>query len=250
VNPQNSFQVAWDKQELHKRISTFLATGSSSAKGNLTRFVNSLEGISVKEFRSVVSGVLSGVGTEETSRLTLLKHRFIPGSPYEEGNRVFGWWHDEQLQAEELPLYYRGGTMGYSVSFHGRDGALWRRRGFELPSHYPLEFGEGEIWVRFDFKSALFFASLGFANPCSLQWYWNETDGLVVSRSIISEGFWQAWKWWEGASWWYLEKRPELFADIDWWGEELPQRFEPPEDNPYAAVLGIEGREYWEKVKI
>jgi hypothetical protein len=63
---------------------------------------------------------------------------------------------------------------------------------------------------------------------------------LFVTRSIIEHGFWQAWKWYGAETkWWYLENRPELFADFDWWGESAtkPVRYEPT-DNPYAAVLG------------
>jgi hypothetical protein len=61
---------------------------------------------------------------------------------------------------------------------------------------------------------------------------------LFVDRSIIEHGFWQAWKWYGAdTQWWYLEHRPELFADLEWWVDSKPMRYEP-QDDPYAAVLG------------
>lgn len=66
-------------------------------------------------------------------------------------------------------------------------------------------------------QQSFFYAKYGWANACPLQWYRDE-EGYKVDRSIIPHGFWQAWKWWEGAWHWYIRNRPELFENFDCWG--------------------------------
>jgi hypothetical protein len=148
-----------------------------------------------------------------------------------------GWWSIEaQVQAEELPLERLG--QAYSVTFYDRsqERGLWQLRGFYEAEGLLLVHLEDGSYVRFAVERSLFFLEFGYALPCTLQWYWNE-HGLFVSRSIIGTGWHQAWKWWDGAKWWYFAHRPELFADLDSWGTLDPIRHEP-EDDPYAAVLG------------
>lgn len=185
-----------------------------------------------------------------------LKERLVPGSLYQKGDRVFGWYSsDEQVQAEHLPLIrYRDNQWkaSWKVSFFGfQDRHLWEERGFGLAEALPLVEGyRPGRYVQIDHCKTLFFLDLGYAVPCALPWTRDEAC-LTVTRSIISAGWWQAWKWWEGCQWWYLEKRPELFADLDWWGNysfEEQTRHEP-QNNPYAAVLGGSNKEYWESVK-
>lgn len=90
-----------------------------------------------------------------------------------------------------------------------------------------------------------FWLKYGYALPCDLPWHRGKIDNtygecLWVDRSIISAGWWCAYKWWPDCQWWYYERHPEWFTDMDWWPayeEPKPQRFSPIDD-PYAAVLG------------
>lgn len=233
------------KEAIHQYL---VADGTSqrvgAAKARVTRLVKDL----AEEFGSVTVRelALSFVQSASASyvpvpdQLQLLLNRFTFGSLYVEGQRPFGWHEESQAQAEELPLYYFS-EKSCEVSYSNcpKQKKLWEQRGFHLAEDLPV------IWrsysncleVVFPIKRSLIFLEYGYALPCQLQWRW-DNEGFIVTRSIISSGFWCAWKWWSDAKYWYLEKRPELFAELDWWGEEMPhQRFEP-EDDPYAAVLG------------
>lgn len=240
--------VSFQKQlAVETAITEYLDLGQSSnrklgaAKGKITKLVNELaKEIGAVLAREKILKFLESLKIGSNERLDFLLKRFTPGTFYEEGERIFGWWDiNEQVQAEELPMYTEIGWDGsktYIVSVSG--GGL---KGFCIAQPIPVKFYAGGLEVSFDVKQSLFWLEYGYALPCKLQWHRGQWDGgtcLWVNRSIFSSGFWQAWKWWEGAKWWYLEKRPELFAPLDWWGKELsPQRFEP-EDDPYAAVLG------------
>lgn len=214
-----------------------------AAKGKITMLANELaEEIGAITAREKILRFLIALATSESSRLDLLKKRFTVGSLYEEGERIFGWWDTKsQIQAEQLPMYTQTGWVSGKVYFVDQVDKTWKSRGFHPAEHLPIIFFSGGMTVNFQVDQSLLFLKHGYALPCQLQWQRVNTDGiscLYVERSIISSGFWHAWKWWDTAKWWYLEKRPELFADLDWWGETLPpQRFEP-EDDPYAAVLG------------
>jgi hypothetical protein len=213
---------------------------AAAAKGAITRLANDLAiefGVVVAR-KKVWEALDSFVEVPDWMFL-----RFTPGSFYQEGDRIMGWWDEGeiQLQAEALPLHHYGNV--YSVSFFGRsdEAPLWELKGFYVAQDLPIKFYRESIQVSFNIRQTLTFLEQGYALPCDLQWQWEQGEEFRVSRSIISCGFWQAWKWWEGAKWWYLDHRPELFVDLDWWGEEpAPQRFEP-EDDPYAAVLGGQG---------
>lgn len=215
-----------------------------TAKARVTRLVNDL----AQEFgpatarELALACVQSAPEASVPDRVSLLTQRFTVGSLYVDNQTVFGWYEPQsQAQAEALPLYYTGESYEVSFSMTTKESKLWQQRGFHLAEDLPVvRHGFSRcLEVVSPIKRALHFLEYGYALPCQLQWYRDE-DGFHVSRSIISAGFWCAWKWWSDAKYWYLEKRPELFADMDWWGEEIPavrQRFEP-EDDPYAAVLG------------
>lgn len=213
-----------------------------AAKGKITKLASELAGeMGATAARERIFGFLESIEIQ-SERLDLLRKRFDPKSFYEEGEKIFGWWDGEnQVQAQELPLVK---SNGYWVNwdFCRKDTSIWRARGFEVPVSFPVESLEEGSIVKFDVKRSLDFIEHGYALPCELQWhrgYWDDGGTcLWVDRSIISVGFWQAWKWWDTAKWWYLEKRPELFADLDWWSNELPPRRFEPEDDPYAVVLG------------
>lgn len=234
--------VSSRKVSLNQLIERYLAADTtrkkSGAKGAITRWANDRAAeIGVVAARSEVLEVL---GQFEDLPEWILQ-RFTPGSLYQEGDRLMGWWDEEsQVQAEELPFYWSGDF--YEVSFYGRSGeiGLWNLRGFydaeRLPVTYYSRYFEDSDSIRVDFpiERSLFFLEYGYALPCQLQWNWG-IEGLVVRRSIIDQGWWCAWKWWgEGTRWWYLANRPELFADLDWWGETE----EGDKPRPYDVVLG------------
>lgn len=243
------------KDKLSQAIDKYLfAEGTNrrigSAKARLTKLVDELWhiGNDGKEIRKLALELL-----EEKEyvpdRTKLLRNRFTYGSLYLESDRVFGWWNPDAPQAEQLPLAYSAGTWIVSFWAMPAEAEAWEYRGFLTAQDLPLtrrvwspenQFNLLDIWeVKFPVKLTHFWLEYGYALPCKLQWH-RDNEGLFVDRSILSAGYWQAWKWWAGARDWYLEKRPELFADMPWWGDydlEAPIRYEP-EDDLYAAVLG------------
>lgn len=246
-------------EKLREAIRKYLSFGISNrtigaAKGKITKLVNeSASELGTEKARELARSVLALVlaeGQEVTEhRVEILKNRFDVKSFYLEGDRVFGWFDPEhQVQAEELPFYFSGAA--YYVSFYRRQNEymLWLDRGFEAAEDLPTIRDGDELTVNFHPTRSLFWLEYGYALPCKLPWYRGKFDGaantedecLWVSRSIISAGWWCAWKWWEGCQWWYYERHPEWFSEmVDWWGtyEPTPVRYEPIDD-PYAAVLG------------
>ena len=246
-------------EKLREAIRKYLSFGISNrtigaAKGRITKLVNELAAeLGVENARELARTVLALVlaeGQDVTEhRVETLKNRFDTKSFYQEGDRIFGWYNPEQqVQAEELPIYYNDAGYYYHVSFYRRqdERLLWMSRGFEVAEDLPTILRGSQIEVRFDVKRSLFWLRYGYALPCELPWHRGRFDGstnaedecLWVRRSIIPSGWWCAWKWWPDCQWWYYERHPEWFTDMDWWGEELPpKRFEPIDD-PYALVLG------------
>jgi hypothetical protein len=239
--------------KLRQSITRFLEADTSrkqaGIKGVITKLITQ---------RAVEVGVTATRGEvlqvlEEFENLPdWLKERFNPRSFYKEKDRVFGWWDaTEQVQAEELPLYHS--VDRYYVSFYGsqNEAWIWNRRGFHLAQELPLKHGTESSWVDFPVEWTEFWLPYGYALPCKLQWYWDD-DEYRVSRSIIDHGFWQGWKWWEGAKYWYFNHRPELFIDmVEWWGEEpetpgtltpaLPESHHSAVLSPSTSLKRIEG---------
>lgn len=237
--------------KLQKAIDRYIKADTtrkqSGAKGAITKLINNRAiAIGASKARAELWDFFNKIEVESYSLPTWMSLRFTPGSLYEEGDRLMGWWDDGQIQvqAEEIPLFRSNDT--YVVSFHCRPefAHLWHQRGFEPAEPLPIRYGEWKIdyvgsWAEVDFpvRRSPLMAEYGYALPCPLQWH-RDWQGLHVDRSIIEHGFSQAWKWWgENTKWWYLEHRPELFADLDWWGQPEPKRYEPIGD-PYAAVRG------------
>ncbi|HEY9709936.1 MAG TPA: hypothetical protein V6D48_17150 [Oculatellaceae cyanobacterium] len=211
----------------------------SAAKGAITRLVN--ERASLVGAAAARTEALEAIKSVESGISFWIKERFTPGSFYKEGDRIMGWWDGSlQVQAEELPLYFSGAS--YLVSFYRRekDAWLWRQRGFDVAEPLPLKpplFPVAGLEVSFPVERSQFWIEYGYALPCSLQWRWNPGE-YYVYRSIISAGFWCAYKWWAGCQWWYYERHPEWFSDSPMWGtwEEKPIFYYAPE--PDSAVLG------------
>ena len=233
--------------KLSKAIDQYLTENSTTrkiaaAKGRVTKLVNDLASelgaVAVREM--ALSLVLAKDYIRD--RTELLKNRFTFGTLYLEGGCIFGWYDQEQAQAEALPLVYSG--TSYSTNFYGFSNkiGLWQQRGFYTSESLPIRFYAGEIEVNFDVNCSQFWSEYGYARPCQLQWHRGRFDDggtcLWVDRSIISSGFWSAYKWWSGCQWWYYERHPEWFADAQIWGdwEEKPIFHYAPE--PDSAVLG------------
>lgn len=170
---------------------------------------------------------------------TWFHERFKVGSLYIENSQAWGWYCADQCQAEPIPLELK--PEGVFVNFYGyrKDYGMWKDRGFEEAESMPIvNYGDWSE-VRFPIEKTIEMAKCKYALACELQWKRKtspsgETE-LVVTRSILSEGFWQAWKWSPSSRWWYLKNRPELFKDEPWW--EKRKKYEPVND-PYAMVLG------------
>lgn len=233
------------KAAIQKYLDADTKLTKSGAKGVITKLVNNASEVEI----NLIPDIL-----QEFQELPdWLKLRFQKGSLYEEGNRVFGWYKESQVQAVELPVQldmfeYDDGEKYHRVKYIK---VTHEERGFSPAIDLPLNRGRVEVPVApgYDFyHTFLTMWKHGWASPCSLQWSWferpswSDLEGYVVERSIISHGFWKAWKWWPDCWCWYYEKRPELFEDADWWGEKVPAMRHSPPNDPYAAVLGNASR--------
>lgn len=213
----------------------------SGAKGAITKLINAASPVDIM--------LIPGILQEFQELPQWLKLRFKKGSLYEEGDRVFGWYEDSQIQAVELPVslevfQYDDGENDRVVKYIKVAAEMM---GFAPAIDLPFNGLRVEVPVAPGFDFDYTFLTMwkhGWASPCSLQWswferpIWSELEGYVVERSIIPYGFWKAWKWWPDCWRWYYEKRPELFEDANWLGAELPPVRHSPPNNPYAAVLG------------
>jgi hypothetical protein len=231
--------------KLERLIERYLLANTSrkksATKGAITRLVNERADIlGAATARSEIWTIL-----DRKDVPGWMKQRFTPGSLYLEGDRVFGWWDDGSLQAqaEELPLS-SSGISNYSVTL-GRcseSASLWRLRGFEIAEELPFVRRSEELKVDFPISRLESLLLYGYAPPCNLQWHRgkffdDDTTCLWVDRSIISAGFWCAYKWWPDCRWWYYERHPEWFVDSALWGKkENPVYYFAPESD--SAVLG------------
>jgi hypothetical protein len=254
------------KQKLRQAIEKYLNPDSKQAKsalkGAITKIVNAIPISDTSLIREVL---------QEFSDLpNWLRLRFEKGSLYEENGRVFGWYTGSQLQAQPLPVKLD--------SFSHHDETTDKLRIVK----YILVIGAGEgfypavpmpikntfasnlpkgIYIDVPIDDTLNFLEMwkhGWASPCPIQWSWGKRqiwsdyegwipqDGYMVDRSIIAHGFWVAWKWWPGCHLWYLNKRPELFEESEWWG--LPQPNCAKLESG-SMVLGGQNREFWERNK-
>ena len=212
------------------------------------------------------------------------RYVYVPGyywldSSYRKyGDTVLGWYSKYQLQAEALPLklsHQRHDEERECVVLNW--GSVWEGRGFACPEDLPCNYSSrleaeyssywekrnylpddlpsvGVDWeVKIPVNKLIFFAKLGYASACKIQWervehpYETDIDGYYVRRSIIPHGFWCAWKWWEGARDWYYEYRPELFEDDEIWGDPEPIWHAPPDST--SAILGGKNRKLGEDLR-
>jgi len=225
------------KKAIEKYIATTLPTEASRAKAAITKVVNNSTELNTRE-------QIQEVLADFDELPEWIKNPFTPGSLYKESDSVFGWHRENQVQAEAIPV---------TITFEGldREGYLRviaSRDGFKEPVNLPLT-GDCNV-VSVPLQESFLYAKHGWANACLLQWH-RDKEGYRVDRSIIPHGFWQAWKWWEGAQYWYIEKRPELFEDFDCWGASWDKLKEIHAAKPKFgdAVLGGTNKKFWESQK-
>jgi len=225
------------KKAVEKYIATAFSSEAGRAKAAITKVVNSSTESNTEE---QIQEVLSSF--DELPQY--VKDRFTPGSLYKENNLVFGWYRENQVQAEVIPAI----LVSNGFDREGYLRVIASRDGFEVPVDMPLAGSDRVVCV--PYEQSFFYARYGWANACPLQWHRDE-GGYKVDRSIIPHGFWQAWKWWEGARYWYIEKRPELFEDFDCWGASWDELGEihAAKPRPDDAVLGGANKKFWESKK-
>lgn len=227
------------KAAIQKYLDADTKNSKSGTKGAITKLINAASATDVM----LIPGIL-----QEFQGLPIwLDLRFKKGSLYQEGDRVFGWYKEGQVQAEPLPLrlyYQRFEDDRYCEVLDCAEE--WETEGFSEAVPIPLSYWLDRE-VKVPVEQLRFYCEHGYASPCKLQWERKinrsqpEEDGYYVTRSIIPHGFWQAWKWWPDCWYWYYSKRPELFEDANLWGS---LQAEPPND-PYAAVLGGSNKQYF-----
>jgi hypothetical protein len=214
------------KKAVEKYIATTFPTEASRAKAVITKIVNNSTELNTRE---QIQEVLAGF--DELPEW--IRNRFTPGSLYKEGGSVFGWYRENQVQAEAIPVTITSKGLdkeGYLRVIASQDGS-------EVPVDPPL--ADGDSVVSVPPRESFLYAEHGWANACPLQWHRDE-EGYRVDRSIIPHGFWQAWKWWEGAWHWYIEKRPELFEDFQFavvYCELTVEYHEPSRVNAHARLF-------------
>lgn len=143
-----------------------------------------------------------------------IENHFTPGSLYTDRGLVFGWWRDDQVQAEPLPValsknYFKGLPREMEV--------LENRNGFSRSIPLPLIDGSllglpGCLAVCVPGSLSVDYARYGWAEALPLQWR-RDWGRYIVDHSIVACGFWAAWRWWPGAAAFYAENPPYPMAE-------------------------------------
>lgn len=130
-----------------------------------------------------------------------VEHHFTFGSLYTDCGLVYGWWRDDQLQAESLPVSL---SRTYGKGYFRKIEVLANRNGFRVA--VPISLLDNKVVCVPEFETNEY-ACYGWANALPLQWHW-DADGYTVNRSIIACDFWAPWKWWPGAADYYAKNPP------------------------------------------
>lgn len=233
------------KAAIQKYLDADTKNSKSGTKGAIAKLINAASATDIMLIPEILQG-FQGLPS-------WLELRFKKGSLYREGDRVFGWYKVDQVQAVELPVALDVFRYDDGINF---DAVLYttmtviqqyEERGFFLAINLP--FDGCRVDVPPDDDNFWELHKHGWASPCGLQWNWfersrySEKEGYVVERSIISHGFWKAWRWWPGCWHWYYANRPELFEDAELWGLGSIQA--EPLNDPYAVVLGGSNKQYF-----
>jgi hypothetical protein len=198
------------KTAFREAIKCYLDTTSpSEANRAKDKIIKTVDVVTDPDAREQIQEVLAEFGM-----LTgWLENHFTPGSLYVDRRLVFGWWREDQLQAESLPVAL---SENYFDSLPREMEVISNQNGFNRS--VPLPLVNGSI-VRQPGCSIVFvpefepvhYARYGWGNALPLQW--RRTRGAyIVDRSIIACGFWAAWKWWPGAGDYYASNPPYPMA--------------------------------------
>lgn len=229
----------------------------SVGKTQLTKIVNNWKRDESSEvIKNAIEKVLRAITTPTGAHWEWIHQRYtyVPGyfwlenSSRKYGDTILGWHDPLQIQAEPLPLnlhYQRFEDERYCEVIDWG----WEEKGFAAAEDIPLSSynTNNALEVKIPSDKTWFFCDYGYAAPCQLQWSrkyeHSPTDkGLYVLRSIISHGFWCAWKWWPEAREWYYEHRPELFEEEEIWSRSELVQYNPP--NSYSAVLSANSSQF------
>lgn len=187
------------KEAIRKYLNTTSPSEASRAKDEIIKTVNTTTDSDARKQIKEVLAEFEALPAWVESHLTV-------GSLYTDRGLVYGWWRDDQMQAESLPVKlsktYRKGTFG-------KIEVLANRNGFGVAIPLPLLDG-GSVFVP-DFETNQY-AAYGWANALPLQWH-RTADGYTVDRSITTCGFWAAWKWWPGAADYYANNPPSPLVE-------------------------------------
>lgn len=212
------FKTAF-REAICRYLNTITLGEVSRAKYEIIKLVNSASGSVARE---QIQEVLSEFGmlTE------WLENHFTPGSLYADRGLVFGWWRDDQLQAESLPVAL---SKNHFKGFPREMGVLANRNGFSRSVPLPLVDGSlvrqpGCLIVFVPECESVTYARYGWANALPLQWR-RTWGGYTIDRSIVACGFWAAWKWWPGAGDYYANNPPYPMAESFDYCEEPTRDF-------------------------
>ncbi|MEG4133071.1 hypothetical protein QUA41_31040 [Microcoleus sp. Pol11C1] len=232
---------------IQKHLDADTKHSKSGTLGQITKLINAAVAVektlAVEAIETIKSVLAEFEGLPDRLTLRFQKGSLYQGEHTRGGGLVFGWYSENQIEALPLPVIFDdiilpdGGNRKYIRVVSGE----MRSHGF-LPA-VDLPFYGSYVYTYPTDENFFELLKAGWASPCPIQWSWLDRpswvnlEGYVVERSIIPYGFWVAWKWWPDCWQWYIEKRPELFDDAEFWHKE-PTRYEPPAGDRYAAVLG------------
>jgi hypothetical protein len=192
---------------VEKYLTSTFPCEANRAKDEIIKLVKNTTG---PDAREQIKEVLAGLGHLPA----WLETHFTVGSLYADRNLVFGWWRDNQIQAESLPVAL---SKNYFKEEPRAMGVLANRNGFYTSVPLPLIDGSlvgqpGCRMVCFPDNHRVDCVRYGWAEALPLQWRRN-LGAYIVDRSILCEGFWAAWKWWPGAADHYENNPPYPLAE-------------------------------------
>jgi len=200
------FKTAFRKA-IQKYLITTFPSEANRAKDEIIKLVRNTTD---SDARQQIKEVL-----EEFRRLPeWIENHFTPGSLYTDRGLVLGWWRDDQVQAEPLPVAL---SKNYFKELPREMGVIADRNGFSRSTPLPLLHGSslgvpGCLIVSVPSGLSVEYARYGWAEALPLQWR-RDWGRYIVDRSILTCGFWPAWKWWPGAGDFYAENPPYPMAE-------------------------------------
>lgn len=268
-----------DFDRIRAQLTQYLNKPNSSRRGWVYRTMLSMEGkYSTTAITEAILKLIDELGrTPEQRHLLSYWRDRIQGAPVIPilSSNVYGKWNDSQIVAEPLPLIsITEGLNGFEVNLwevKARERQEWKNRGFLMAEPFPVVRRDQDqaSYVEISRSKWKEMASFGYVEAMPLQWSrrtqepsWTkysqqpspayadsreDRPGLYVDRSIISHGFWNAYKWWAGCRDWYYYRHPEWFWDDPIWGSEIVEAVFVPEG---TAVLSPSSRHLFQRLNI